>query len=115
MKRVLVTGGRNYRDRETVYRTLDALALTGGIAEVIHGAATGADALAHQWCMSREVQVVRCPADWKQHGNAAGPIRNRAMLAHRPDLVVAFPGGKGTADMVKQARRACVDVIEVLA
>jgi hypothetical protein len=31
----------------------------------------------------------------------------------RPDLVVAFPGGAGTADMVKQARAARIEVIEI--
>jgi hypothetical protein len=31
----------------------------------------------------------------------------------KPDLVVAFPGGTGTANMVKQARAAGVEVLEV--
>jgi hypothetical protein len=30
----------------------------------------------------------------------------------KPDLVVAFPGGRGTANMVKQARAAAVKVLE---
>ena len=52
--------------------------------------------------------------DWEKHGRAAGPIRNKLMLDEgRPDLVVAFPGGRGTANMVKQASAASVEVIEV--
>jgi hypothetical protein len=31
----------------------------------------------------------------------------------RPDLVVAFPGGRGTADMVRRARAAGISVIEI--
>jgi ABC-type sugar transport system substrate-binding protein len=31
----------------------------------------------------------------------------------KPDIVVAFPGGTGTADMVRRARKAGVVVIEV--
>jgi hypothetical protein len=31
----------------------------------------------------------------------------------RPDLVVAFPGGAWTADMVEQARAARSEVIEI--
>ena len=30
----------------------------------------------------------------------------------RPDLVVAFPGGRGTADMVGRARSAGIEVID---
>jgi hypothetical protein len=59
------------------------------------------------------------PAEWGRHGRAAGPIRNRELLeqaiaravAHTSPcsiasvLVVAFPGGAGTASLVQQARR----------
>ena len=39
-------------------------------------------------------------------------MRNARMLAEgKPDLVVAFPGGRGTADMVAQARKAGVRVV----
>lgn len=53
-------------------------------------------------------------ADWHTHGRAAGPIRNRRMIEEgKPDLVVAFPGGRGTANMVNQARAAGIEVREV--
>jgi hypothetical protein len=32
---------------------------------------------------------------------------------HKPNLVVAFPGGRGTAYMVLKARSAGIEVIEV--
>jgi len=86
---------------------------------LLHGGARGADAAiaraAHQlgWCS------LVMPAQWQQHGRAAGPIRNRELLqqaiaravAHSSPgsmasvLVVAFPGGAGTASLVQQARR----------
>ena len=31
----------------------------------------------------------------------------------KPDLVIAFPGGRGTADMVRKANRAGVKVVEI--
>jgi len=34
------------------------------------------------------------------------------MIEWRPDLLAAFVGGKGTADMVRRARAAGVEVIE---
>ena len=53
-------------------------------------------------------------ADWEKLGRKGGPIRNQLMLDEgRPDLVVAFPGRRGAADMVRRARTACIEVIEV--
>jgi hypothetical protein len=54
------------------------------------------------------------PADWTRHGKAAGPKRNQLMLdKEKPDLVIAFPGGKGTADMVARAKAQGFKVMEV--
>jgi hypothetical protein len=80
---------------------------------LIHGDANGADRLAGEWGTARGITVEAHPADWKKHGRAAGPIRNQKMLEETPALVVAFPGGKGTADMVKKARQAGVEVFVV--
>jgi hypothetical protein len=45
-----------------------------------------------------------------------GPIRNKQMLEEgKPDLMVAFPGERGTANMCKQAREAGVPVMVVTA
>jgi hypothetical protein len=53
-------------------------------------------------------------ADWAGLGRKAGPIRNEQMLSEgQPHLVVAFPGGRGTAHMVGIARAAGVEVIEI--
>ena len=108
--RVLVCGGRDYDDRDRVFSELDTLQ---PIRMVIHGNARGADTLAQAWCLSRRVQAAACPAQWSKYGKRAGPMRNEAMLGHSPDLVLAFPGGRGTADMVSRARKAGVRVVEV--
>ena len=48
--------------------------------------------------------------DWKKYGKKAGPLRNQQMLEEgKPDLVVAFPGGNGTADMVRRAKKANIE------
>ena len=42
---------------------------------------------------------------------SAGHIRNQVMLDKgKPDVVVAFPGGRGTADMVRRAEGAGIEV-----
>lgn len=114
MIRVLVTGGRTYSDANRVYEVLDTIHAELGITVLIHGAANGADALARAWAESHDIPWIGCHADWRTHGKSAGPIRNAGMLAdHKPDLVVAFKGNRGTADMVRQARAAGVEVREI--
>ena len=112
--RVLVCGGRNYSDRDRVNAVLDKLNADAGVDVVIHGAARGADDMADRWAFSCGIDVEMYPADWENQGSFAGPMRNTRMLNEgKPDLVIAFPGGRGTADMVKKARRAGVQVVEI--
>lgn len=113
--KVLVCGGRDYRDRRRVFEVLDGLVMDLArppVSTIIQGEARGADTLGKVWARSRRVRVESYAADWETHGRAAGPIRNKRMLDEgRPDLVVAFPGGRGTANMVEQARAAGVEVV----
>ena len=113
--RVLVCGGRNFMDYILLERTLDELHAIYKFEIVMHGGARGADTFADNWAYSRQIKIEKHPALWKTHGRAAGPIRNREMLARHPDLVVAFPGGVMTADMVQIARDAGIEVIELAA
>jgi hypothetical protein len=110
-KRVLACGGRNYSDRGAVFAALDAVHEADGIDIVIHGGAPGADSLAGAWAAERGVACRVFLADWKRDGRAAGPLRNARMLKDGvPDIVVAFPGGKGTQDMTKKAAAAGLPV-----
>jgi hypothetical protein len=112
--KVLVCGGRDYSDYARLRSILNELHEAKSITRVIHGAANGADMLAGVWASARNIACSTYPADWGRHGRAAGAIRNSQMLAaSRPDLVVAFPGGRGTADMVAKARVARVRIIVV--
>lgn len=105
--RVLGCGGRDYGDYPFVQETLDRFEIT----EVAHGAAPGTDSLVGRWGIHRRLKTIAYPADWDKYGKRAGPLRNLWMLADfQPELVVAFPGGVGTAHMVQIARAAEVDV-----
>lgn len=118
--RVLVCGGRDL-DESAVWNWLerfghqDAAEAVGRderITSVIHGAASGADNAAAGWGEFEGVRVIAYPADWRKHGKAAGPIRNTQMLREgKPSLVIAFPGGRGTADMIRQAEAADVPIL----
>lgn len=80
---------------------------------IISGAARGADDVAIQWAVLHDLTPLEYPADWKKYGKAAGVIRNQFMLDDsKPDIVLAFPGGEGTAHMVSIAKKANIKVIE---
>jgi hypothetical protein len=112
--KIIVCGGRDYPSPAHVFVALDSLHAARHISELMQGGATGVDQFARDWAASRGIKRWVCKADWATHKNAAGPIRNQRMLEWMPDAVVAFPGGKGTADMVRRARAAGVEIIEIV-
>jgi hypothetical protein len=111
--RVLVCGGRDFLNRTAVWKKLNDLRSKHGRLTIIQGGARGVDQMAREWCYDqRSVHMINEPAMWLQHGPAAGPIRNQKMLdEHKPDMVLAFPGGRGTADMVSRAEKAGVPIV----
>ena len=129
--RVIVCGGRDYgivpntvppltgealraaiikaaREEAHVLNTLDKVAPT----QICHGGTSGADEHAGIWADLNNVSCRVIRAEWNRYGKSAGPMRNQRMLDEfKPDAVVAFPGGRGTADMVRRAIAAGVRVI----
>lgn len=110
--KVLVCGGRNFNDALTLGSWLGGIHKQRGITLLIEGGARGADFMAREFAKWSGIPVKTFDADWDGEGRAAGPIRNKRMLDEgKPDLVVAFEGGIGTANMVRQAREAGVEVL----
>jgi hypothetical protein len=112
--RVIVCGGRDFDDRDSAFAALDRIHAETPITVVVHGGARGGDTMAGEWAAARSVSVEVFAADWQRHRRAAGPMRNQQMADSGADLCVAFPGGKGTADMMRRARAARIRVIEPL-
>ncbi|QHB38088.1 DprA-like DNA processing chain A [Mycobacterium phage Noelle] len=119
MRRVLVTGSRDWRDRPEVWRTLqDELDKSPDGIVVVHGAARGADDIADRWAwgmhqMGYKVEPEDHPADWDKYGKAAGHIRNREMVNLGADVCHAFPleFSIGTFGCMRLAREAGIEVI----
>ena len=110
--RILVCGGRDFSDYKLLSQHLNEYIQQGLV--IIHGAARGADSLAMTWALDNADSHEAYPADWNKYGKRAGYIRNVQMLNEgKPDLVIAFPGGKGTQMMINLAEAAGVPVVKV--
>ncbi len=101
---VLITGGRDYRNQREMFSVLDRLHAERGFTFLMHGDARGADQMSHRWAKKNGVQPVAFEALWEAKGQKDGSARNGRMLLFKvPDVVVAFTGGVGTANMMKRA------------
>jgi len=132
--KVIVCGGRDFKGWKTAKTALDFWLPRLPITAVIQGGQVsldpaerhlpweqrkkwGADYIAKRWAELRGIPVIEeavSAEEWKKLGGAAGPIRNRKMLdLHKPQAVISFEGGSGTADMLRQARARGIKCIEV--
>lgn len=128
MFRIIVCGGRNFKDKDHIFDVLDNLHEEIGVELIIEGGASGADQLARWWAEKRGVAFQTYEADWSDL-NAPGAVpreglrgwynvragfdRNQRMLNEgKPDRVVTFEGGAGTADMVNKAEAAGIEVLQ---
>lgn len=112
--KVIVTGGRAYGEKKRVYEELDKLKEEGMSLVIQGGCASGADHYARLWAAETGFPLCSFPTHWTTLGSQAGPMRNSWMIQFgNPDLVLAFPGGKGTADMVGKAKALDIPVREV--
>lgn len=134
-RRVLVTGSREFADRQAVADALRAasalLPCTPRECLLVHGSARGLDAIASDTAQGLGWRgEERHPADWKLHGGCscrdttgtcrfAGPRRNLEMVRKGADLALAFPmhqmnaaaGSRGTWHCAAAARDAGLPVL----
>lgn len=122
---VAFTGGRHYGNWAQVEFVMDLMICVaarcgdGDITIRVGDCPTGLDQMVRTMPFKMERPWV---AHWTILGLKAGPIRNGEMLIGqsrdgrdegRADLLIAFPGGSGTADCVRQARELGIAVLEV--
>lgn len=78
---LLVCGGRDYADRDRVFEVLDAVASKHPNITILHGAASGADAIAEEWAKERGHPYI---------GEPRGQV---VQLCYLPHGAVCFSGG----------------------
>lgn len=113
--RVIVCGGRDFSDTDFIWNMLTSIHQhEGPFTTVIHGCAPGVDSQAEIWAATNNLKIASFRAEWQKYGNYAGSIRNGRMLREgNPDLVIAFPGSRGTRNMIRQAEEADIRVIRI--
>ncbi|AOV17982.1 hypothetical protein BJI67_13750 [Acidihalobacter aeolianus] len=116
MKRVLVAGGTSDNAHSRVYHALYSVHERWSIGCVMHGGSSETDSLAQAWADQQGIPTEIYAAEWRRLGFAAGPARHgRIFDEGRPDLLVAFPGGRGTPDLVARARASGVPILDLRA
>lgn len=125
--RFAVTGGRGYGNKPYVWAAWDRVLRERGPFILVSGQCeTGADRFSEEWAGERGITVDPFPAKWddtqapgavvrrRRNGQPynllAGFWRNQEMVDSGLDGCVAFPGGTGTADMVRRCEAAGVKV-----
>jgi hypothetical protein len=110
---VLVCGGRDFTDAVLLGSWLGGIHKQVGISLLVEGGQYGADVMAREFAKWENIPWKEYKAQWDKYGKAAGHIRNKQMLVEeKPDLVVAFKGKAGTANMMSQAKKAGVRVLD---
>lgn len=105
--RLIIAGGRDFNDYDVVLHHMNLwLADHQPPTEIICGGARGADELGKWWAFAHRIRVIEFPADWKQFGRKAGPVRNDQMARYANALLAFWDGeSKGTANMIEVAAR----------
>lgn len=110
-----VCGGRGYWDRAIVSEAMlnTVRDFAGDMVIIVHGAARGADTLAGEEARKMRLHVIPVQALWAVYAKRAGIIRNGIIAALPLRRLLAFPGGVGTADMVRRAEAAGIEVVRL--
>ena len=111
--KVLVAGGRDFDDKDWLFKELNAVHSSEPITQIIDGGARGADSLAYLWAHQMEIDNYRAFANWQKYGKKAGWVRNNQMADLEPDLVILFPGGIGTKMMFDIATRRGFKILDL--
>lgn len=118
--RVIVSGPRNFSNKDYIFRILDIiikklkeqskeLKINSEKIEIVQGGASGVDTIADMYAKNRDYKCTEFPADWKNNGRAAGPIRNKQMAKYSDVLIAFVPGEitKGTLNMINVSKGLC--------
>lgn len=120
---IVCTGGRDFADLVLVHNVLGGL---NPSFVYVGDCPTGVDNFVRKWCEQRknsnnglvvDFDFAVFDADWDGLGRPAGPIRNAKMCAAAAkagcNILIAFPGNKGTNDCVRHGKSHRMNILRV--
>ena len=102
--KAIVAGGRNFlrgaslNEISNTAKWLRNTLQVNNVDTIISGMCRGADMFGLNIAFEEGMEILEFPADWVKYGKKAGYLRNQQMSKHA-DIVILFPGGKGTEHM----------------
>ena len=118
--KVIVAGGRDFNPTEQDRVRLKNLLVEIKATDIVCGEAKGADSFGKEVGVELGLNIISCPADWKnldvsickikerydgtKYNALAGFNRNQQM-ADIGDVLIAFKGGNGTDDMISRMEK----------
>ena len=111
MIKVIIAGSRTFSDYKLLATVCDHMLQNQEHVEIVSGKAKGADKLGELYAEDKGYEVKPFKAHWSQFGDAAGPIRNKAMAEYADALICFWDGqSKGSLNMIQVARSAGIMV-----
>lgn len=109
--RCIIAGSRTFEDYQILKHQCKKLLEKLKHVQIICGGAKGTDALAIQFAKEYQYELVVVPPDWKTFQNAAGFVRNAAMVEYS-DMLIAFWDGRssGTKHIIDLAQLRGLEV-----
>lgn len=115
--KLIVAGGRDFNDPVLLANKLNELAngaYKSQAVSIVSGMAKGADLLAYNFAINRDVKVYKFPANWDKYGKGAGYRRNEDMGRFADGLLAFWDGkSKGTKNMIDIMHRHGKDVLVI--
>lgn len=111
--RILISGSRNWSDQQTIYRALGEYAGAEHVVLLSGRCMQGADVICEAYALENDWEIEAYPADWKQFGKKAGPMRNAAMVAAGADIALIFikDSSKGAGGCAMMAHRSGIKTV----
>lgn len=112
--RIICAGSRDFEDKEYVYSVLDYYLknLPKHDTALLDGEARGPDSIGGAYAIEKGYGRLPFPANWDEHGKAAGFIRNEEMAKNATHLIAFWDGvSRGTKDMIDRALKHRLRVV----
>lgn len=113
--KLIIAGSRNMYVPEEFLCYLIYNVLNINPKEIVSGVAQGIDTCGEDFAAWNNTKLKQFPANWNEHGKAAGPIRNQQMAEYADALLLIWDGeSKGSADMLARMKVLNKPIYEII-